>query len=49
LKKLAAIVPMTEELLEDTGINLTSLVGELIAEEVAKAEDTQFLAGTGSP
>lgn len=49
LKKLAAIVPMTEELLEDTGINLTALIGELIAEEVAKAEDTQFLAGTGSP
>lgn len=49
LKKLTAIVTMTEEILEDTAINLTQLISELIAEEVAKEVDTQFLAGTGSP
>lgn len=49
LKKLAAIVPMTEEILEDSAINLTALVAELFAEATAKEEDIQFFAGTGSP
>lgn len=49
LKKLAAIVPFTDELLEDSGINLTQLVAELFAEAVAKEEDLQFFNGTGSP
>ena len=49
LKKLAAIVPMTEEILEDSAINLTSLVAELFAEAVAKEEDLQFFAGVGTP
>lgn len=49
LKKLAAIVPMSEEILEDSAINLTQLVGALFAEAVAKEEDLQFFAGTGSP
>lgn len=49
LKKLAAIVPMTEEILEDSSINLTALVAELFAEAVAKEEDIQFFNGTGSP
>jgi HK97 family phage major capsid protein len=49
LKKLAAIVPFTEEILEDSAINLTALVGELFAEAVAKEEDEQFFAGTGTP
>jgi HK97 family phage major capsid protein len=49
LKKLAAIVPFTEEILEDSAINLTALVGQLFAEAVAKEEDIQFFAGTGSP
>lgn len=49
LKKLAAIVPFTEEILEDSAINLTGLVGELFAEAVSKEEDVQFFAGTGSP
>lgn len=49
MKKLAAIVPFTDELLEDSGINLTQLVAELFAEAVAKEEDTQFFNGTGSP
>lgn len=49
LKKLAAIVPMTEEILEDSAINLTQLLGQLFAEAVAKEEDLQFFSGTGTP
>jgi HK97 family phage major capsid protein len=49
LKKLAAIVPFTDEILEDSQINLTQLVSELFAEAVAKEEDLQFFNGTGSP
>ena len=49
LKKLAAIVPFTEEILEDSAINLTALVAELFAEAVAKEEDIQFFTGTGLP
>lgn len=49
LKKLAAITPFTEEILEDSAINLTALVAELFAEAVAKEEDIQFFSGTGSP
>ncbi len=49
MKKLAAIVPFTEEILEDSAINLTQLVGQLFAEAVAKEEDIQFFAGTGAP
>jgi HK97 family phage major capsid protein len=49
LKKLAAIVPMTEEILEDSAINLTQLVGQLFAEAMAAEEDAQFFAGNGSP
>lgn len=48
LKKLAAIVPMTEEIIEDSTINLTALVAELFAEAVAKEEDEQFFNGDGS-
>lgn len=49
LKKLTIMVPMTNEILEDTAVNLTALVAELIAEAMVYAEDAQFLAGTGSP
>lgn len=49
LKKLAAIVPLTEELFEDSAISLIPLLTELFAEALAKEEDTQFFAGTGSP
>lgn len=49
LKKLAAIVPLTEEILEDSAINLTQLLGALFAEAVSKEEDIQFFAGTGAP
>lgn len=48
MKKLAAIVPMTEEILEDSSINLTALVAELFAEAVAKEEDLQFFNGDGT-
>jgi HK97 family phage major capsid protein len=49
LKKLTTIVPMTEELLEDSQVNLTALVAELIRDAVEKAEDVAFFAGTGTP
>ena len=49
LKKLAAIVPFTDEILEDSQINLTQLVSELFAEAVAQEEDLQFFNGTGTP
>lgn len=49
LAKLAAIVPFTEEILEDSAINLTQLVAQLFAEAVSKEEDLQFFAGTGAP
>lgn len=49
LKKLAAIIPFTEEILEDSAINLTQLVAQLFAEAVSKEEDIQFFTGTGSP
>ncbi|MCK9629320.1 MAG: phage major capsid protein [Bacteroidales bacterium] len=48
LKKLAAIVPMTEEILEDSGIDLVALIGELIVEAVSKEEDTEFFVGDGT-
>lgn len=49
LKKLAAIVPMTEEIIEDSGIDLMGLVSTLLAEAMAKEEDVQFFNGTGTP
>jgi len=49
LKKLAAIIPFTEEILEDSAIDLTSLTAQLFAEAVSKEEDLQFFAGTGAP
>jgi HK97 family phage major capsid protein len=49
LKKLAAIIPFTEEILEDSAVNLTALVAQLFAEAVAKEEDIQFFTGTGTP
>jgi len=49
LKTLAATVPFTEEILEDSAINLTNLVAVLFVEAVSKEEDLQFFAGTGTP
>lgn len=48
LKKLAAIVPMTDEVIEDSAINLTNYVAQLFAEAIAQEEDDQFLAGDGT-
>jgi len=49
LKKLAVIVPMTDELLEDTEIDLVGYVTSRIAENMAREEDEQFFNGSGSP
>lgn len=48
LKKLAVIVPMTEESVEDAGINLTEFVAQLIREAVDKEVDLQFFNGDGT-
>lgn len=48
LKKLAAIVTLTRELLEDQEIDLFSFVGGRIAEGFAREIDEQFLTGTGA-
>ena len=48
LKKLAAIVAMTSELLDDEEIDLMSFVGTRVAEGFAEAEDTQFFNGDGT-
>lgn len=44
MKKLAAIVPMTEEVVEDSAVNLQSFVAELIVEQFSKKEDEEFFA-----
>ena len=48
-KKLAGICPTTDELLEDSAIDVYNLLVELFAEAFAKEEDTQLFNGTGSP
>lgn len=45
LKKLAVISIMTEELVEDSAIDLVSFVGKRIAEKIAEEEDRVFFAG----
>ena len=45
LEKLAVIVPMTEEVVEDTAIDLVALCGQLIGEAFAEEEDRLFFAG----
>lgn len=49
LKKLAAIVPFTDELMEDTSLNLTELISTSVARAIAKVEDAAFFSGTGIP
>jgi len=52
LYKLAAITVMTEEIVEDSAIDLVALCGELFAEAIAEEEDRVFLTGdigTGDP
>lgn len=48
LKKLGAIVTMTNELLADTEIDLMSFVASRVAEGFAKAEDEAFFKGDGT-
>lgn len=48
LKKLAVIVPMTEEAVEDSGVDLTGLVAQLIREAFDKEIDLQFFMGDGT-
>jgi HK97 family phage major capsid protein len=45
LKKLAGIVIMTEEIIEDSAIDLIALCGQLFGEAIAEEEDRVFLAG----
>ena len=48
LKKLTVIVPFTEEVIEDSGVDLTGLVAQLIREAVDKEVDLQFFNGDGT-
>lgn len=48
LKKLTAIVPITDELLEDTEIDLVGFLSERIAEKISQAEDLAFFIGDGT-
>jgi len=48
LKKITAIVPITDELLEDTEIDLVGFLSERIAEKISEKEDLAFFTGTGS-
>jgi HK97 family phage major capsid protein len=48
LNKLATIVSMTDELLEDEEIDLASFLTERVAEGFAKQEDLAFFAGDGT-
>lgn len=48
LKKLAAIVTLTRELLQEQEIDFVSFLGSRVAEGFAKAEDEAFFKGDGS-
>lgn len=48
LKKLAAIVPWTDEFGDDIGVNVVQLLAELFAEALAKQEDIAFFIGDGT-
>jgi HK97 family phage major capsid protein len=48
LKKLASIVSMTSELLEDQEIDLASFITSRVAEGMAKKEDEAFFKGDGT-
>ena len=49
LKKLAAMVIFTEEIIEDSAVDLVALSSQLIGEAIAVEEDAQFLGGIGAP
>ncbi len=48
LNKMATIMLITDELLEDSGINLMDYVTNLLAEAIAEEEDNVFMNGTGT-
>lgn len=48
LKKLAVIVPMSDELLEDSEIDLVSFLTGRIAEDMSEKEDEAFFNGDGT-
>jgi HK97 family phage major capsid protein len=48
-KKLSAVIPITEELLEENNIGMDSVIYEAVANAFARVEDDQAFAGTGSP
>ena len=47
-KKCAALIANTEELFEDSAVDIYQLVAELTAEAIAEAEDNQLFQGSGS-
>ena len=49
VNKLAALPKVTNELLEDSSIDMISYLAELIGEAFAKEEDNQAFNGSGSP
>lgn len=48
-KKLAALVTLTNEILQDANVNFGQYIIKKIAQAFGTAEDSQFFAGTGSP
>jgi HK97 family phage major capsid protein len=49
LKKLAAIAVITDELLEDSAVDLVAYLARKIGEAIAAEEDNQFFSGTAAP
>lgn len=49
LKKLAGTVILTNEIIEDSSIDLAGLIAKLFAEATQKEEDLQFFNGSGTP
>jgi HK97 family phage major capsid protein len=48
-KKLSAVVPISEELLEENNIGMDAVIYEAVANAFGKVEDDQAFAGSGSP
>lgn len=48
-KKCAGIAALSNELVADATVDVLGYLYEIFAEAIAKAEDTQWLTGTGSP
>lgn len=48
LKKLAAIVPLTDEVIEDSNVDLLRYIADLFGEAIAKQEDLAFFNGDGT-